>query len=470
MKARRWLLSLGVAAMLASCASAPDAGREDGEPPKRISSVSELAGEWRFCGSLGGQEMSRLEYPFSARRADGETRTFFKFSSAPRDDTALWVAFAREKGLSFAEVWQKRLSYLCELYGAAAVPACDENGSERGAKVFFRGGRVCFQSFALVPESVMMHNCGLFRVRADGSSVFMDDEDGFRFYSCFDAPPAERKLSRGVGLVLSGGGGKGAYEVGVWKALRDYGIAGRVTAFSGTSVGGLNAALFATADADCADRLWRTVVPGELSGDDRIISQDGLKRIIDSLSFSAIRERRFPLIFVTAMRNTNLALKFIGSSVSFAPGKYATRFLLNDEEDEEELKRKLLATSAFPVLTQPVLLDDGHTYIDGGAELFGGDNTPIDPIVENCADIGDIIVVYLSSAPERRVRKIDYESTFILEIIPTIDLGSVFEGTANFGEARIRLLIGQGYRDAAKILRDDIGLLPLSRFWDDCPD
>ena len=36
------------------------------------------------------------------------------------------------------------------------------------------------------------------------------------------------------GLVLSGGGAKGAYQAGVWKALVEMGIDERVTAISGT--------------------------------------------------------------------------------------------------------------------------------------------------------------------------------------------------------------------------------------------
>lgn len=47
-------------------------------------------------------------------------------------------------------------------------------------------------------------------------------------------------------LVLSGGGAKGAYQVGVWKAMTELGIAKDVTVLSGTSVGGINAALFAS--------------------------------------------------------------------------------------------------------------------------------------------------------------------------------------------------------------------------------
>ena len=38
-----------------------------------------------------------------------------------------------------------------------------------------------------------------------------------------------------LGLVLAGGGGKGAYEIGVWQALRDLGLEPLVAAVSGTS-------------------------------------------------------------------------------------------------------------------------------------------------------------------------------------------------------------------------------------------
>ncbi len=49
-----------------------------------------------------------------------------------------------------------------------------------------------------------------------------------------------------LGLVLSGGGAKGAYEVGVWQEQQAVGLASNVTVISATSVGALNAALFAT--------------------------------------------------------------------------------------------------------------------------------------------------------------------------------------------------------------------------------
>ena len=53
-----------------------------------------------------------------------------------------------------------------------------------------------------------------------------------------------------IGLVLSGGGGKGAYELGVWRALKELGISKYISVFSGTSIGAFNSILFAMDDID----------------------------------------------------------------------------------------------------------------------------------------------------------------------------------------------------------------------------
>lgn len=66
-----------------------------------------------------------------------------------------------------------------------------------------------------------------------------------------------------IGLVLSGGGGKGAYQIGCLKALRCAGVE-RYAALSGTSVGALNAALVAIGKLDAAERLWREITPAKV--------------------------------------------------------------------------------------------------------------------------------------------------------------------------------------------------------------
>lgn len=48
-----------------------------------------------------------------------------------------------------------------------------------------------------------------------------------------------------IGLVLAGGGAKGAYEVGVYKALRELELVDNIKVISGTSIGSINALFFA---------------------------------------------------------------------------------------------------------------------------------------------------------------------------------------------------------------------------------
>lgn len=58
------------------------------------------------------------------------------------------------------------------------------------------------------------------------------------------------------GLVFSGGGGRGAYQIGVWKALDELGLARQAKAVSGTSVGALNAAMFVSITPSSAETIW----------------------------------------------------------------------------------------------------------------------------------------------------------------------------------------------------------------------
>ena len=51
---------------------------------------------------------------------------------------------------------------------------------------------------------------------------------------------------RDIGLVLSGGGAKGSYEIGVWQAICEADLDKRIGAISGTSVGSLCAVLFSS--------------------------------------------------------------------------------------------------------------------------------------------------------------------------------------------------------------------------------
>ena len=61
-------------------------------------------------------------------------------------------------------------------------------------------------------------------------------------------------LTKEYGLVLDGGGARGAYQIGAWKALREAGV--HINAVAGTSVGALNGALICMGDLEKAEKIW----------------------------------------------------------------------------------------------------------------------------------------------------------------------------------------------------------------------
>lgn len=58
-------------------------------------------------------------------------------------------------------------------------------------------------------------------------------------------------------IVLSGGGSKGAYQIGVWKALRKLNISYDIV--TGTSVGALNGALMVQQNYQISELLWENI-------------------------------------------------------------------------------------------------------------------------------------------------------------------------------------------------------------------
>ncbi|HOO68452.1 MAG TPA: patatin-like phospholipase family protein, partial [Bacilli bacterium] len=57
-----------------------------------------------------------------------------------------------------------------------------------------------------------------------------------------------------IGLVFSGGGSRGAYEIGVWKALEKLNI--KCDIVTGTSIGSINAAMYVQGNLKQAEQMW----------------------------------------------------------------------------------------------------------------------------------------------------------------------------------------------------------------------
>lgn len=271
--------------------------------------------------------------------------------------------------------------------------------------------------------------------------------------------------SKKVGLVFSGGGGKGAYEVGVWRALEEFGISSNIGAVSGTSVGALNAALYAQGDLHLAEYIWQTISPESiltphniwtyleqwislsvisprLGGIIRswflkhlsqqgVLSQEGLSTLIwNHVELDRIRSFSGP-IYVTAYNLTKNRLDY---------------FDLRKSRSLSHLESQLLASASIPVIFGETCVDECR-YVDGGIPVVG-DNTPIKPLYT--AGIRKFVVVHL--AQEEPIDRTMYPDCHIIEIMPQADLGGLIQGTLNFDSEQARLNMLRGYDDACRIL------------------
>ena len=92
-------------------------------------------------------------------------------------------------------------------------------------------------------------------------------------------------LTKEYGLVLDGGGARGAYQIGAWKALKEAGV--KIAAVAGTSVGALNGALICMDDLEKAEKIWSEMEFSHvMSVDDEWMRQffQGEKKLGDILS------------------------------------------------------------------------------------------------------------------------------------------------------------------------------------------
>lgn len=112
----------------------------------------------------------------------------------------------------------------------------------------------------------------------------------------------EFDFEKEYGLVLEGGGAKGAYQIGVWKALLEIGV--KIKGVAGVSVGALNGALICMGDCVGAKELWSDIKYSTvMKVNDEIIEKlrnrnfkeidlkELTKDTIKSLTFSAFTER-----------------------------------------------------------------------------------------------------------------------------------------------------------------------------------
>ena len=241
-------------------------------------------------------------------------------------------------------------------------------------------------------------------------------------------------------LVLSGGGSKGAYQIGICKALRELNI--KIHIVTGTSSGALNAALITQNTYRTAVDTWKKINLNILFGEDAIESDE----IIDLYKMYGekfIKDGGMDTTKIQKIIKNSLKIKrFYKSKINFG---LVTVSLTNKKPMEltkSQIKPHLLddylmaSSTCFPAFQKKEI--EGEHFIDGGYY----DNLPINLAIKMGAD--EIIAVDLSAPgfkknPDKKVKTI------------MIKPKSKLTNFLNFYEEGAKRNISLGYNDTMKV-------------------
>lgn len=252
-------------------------------------------------------------------------------------------------------------------------------------------------------------------------------------------------------LALEGGGARGGYQIGAWKALREAGI--RIGAVAGTSVGALNGALIAMGDETRAEELWKNIhfsqvmdvddeemrrlVKGDLRGLDLRTASAMLKDVLENrgLDVSPLYEWMKEVVNEDAIRASDVELYIVTYSLT----DHREMELRARDLPEGTIVDMLLASAYLPVFRNEKL--GGKRYADGGVR----DVLPLHVLVENGCK--SILALRLYGFGVERPTHIP-RSVRVHTVSPTVDLG----GILNFEADQSRFDLNAGYFDAQRLL------------------
>jgi NTE family protein len=303
-----------------------------------------------------------------------------------------------------------------------------------------------------------------------------------------------------VGLVLSGGGARGAYHVGVIQYLAEKGIS--IDVISGASIGALNGAVIAAArDLKIAhthlQTIWKSLgdkslikvnttetinyigqIARLIAGTSDIFSTVAhLKTLfsqniglVDESPIDELLDRYLDLkklqdglpLYVSVYPSKGSLTDFltaIPALLNLTDTKHS-EFLYIKSLDQTQQRLAILASAAIPLLFKARMIEINETdyfYSDGGE---GGmrtvqGNTPITPLLEleKCTLV---IVNHLcdGSLWDRRTFSNKFAHTNILEIRPgkLIERAGIAGDLIGFNHDNIQSWIDQGYKDTKRCL------------------
>lgn len=247
----------------------------------------------------------------------------------------------------------------------------------------------------------------------------------------------------GFGITLAGGGARGAYEIGAWKALRELNIP--IVAVSGTSVGALNGAIMVQGDYESAYNFWTNISYKDVIKVESEINIPGkaqkrsimLRTVKDAIASGGLDITPLKLLLEGLIDEERIRKSSIDFGiVTFSLTDFKPLRLFKEDIPKGRMVDYLLASACFPAFkTQKI---DNKKYIDGGVY----DNIPVSMLIEK--SIRNIIEVDISGPGI--ARRVDTRGVSIIHIKNTMGLGGVLD----FNSERSIRNIEAGYLDTLK--------------------
>ena len=256
-------------------------------------------------------------------------------------------------------------------------------------------------------------------------------------------------LSKEYGLALEGGGAKGAYQIGVWKALKEAGV--RIKGVAGTSVGALNGAFICMDDLPTAEHVWENITYSQIMDVDeeqmrRLLQNEMTSKEFFSAVFKKVGEGGLDVNPLREMIHTYVREEEIRKSPielyisTFNMDRMKELDLDLKEVEEGKMQDYLLASAyIFPLFKNEKI--DGMRFVDGGVV----NKIPINVLLEHGYE--NIIAVRIFGIGREKPVKIPEETTLI-EIAAKVDLGNILD----FDAARSKRNMKIGYYDAKRVI------------------
>ena len=261
-------------------------------------------------------------------------------------------------------------------------------------------------------------------------------------------------LTKEYGIVLEGGGAKGAYQIGAWKALREAGV--RIKGIAGASVGSLNGALICMDDLEKAEDIWKNIEYSRVMD----VSDETIKALkkkdFKALNMQEILNSGFQFIKdggfdVTPLKN--LIAEVVGDESRIRESDrelFAMTYSVSEHKElavdvksgeEGSVKDMLLASAYFLAFKNEKL--GGKRYRDGG----GFNNVPLGVLLDKGYEDIIVIRIYGWGFDSEKVTKIP-DGANVYHIAPRQDLGGILE----FDKKQSRKNMTLGYFDAKRFL------------------